>query len=69
MRPISSDCLRRAGLSRLPEIVGIVQRYVKKKVSFREGLDPRELGLKIYSDKIVTLIRDNILPAAAEEAS
>jgi type III restriction enzyme len=50
-----------------PEIVGIVQRYVKKKVTFREGLDPRELGLRIYADKIVTLIRDNILPSAAEE--
>lgn len=50
-----------------PELVGIVQRYVKEKVTFKEGLDPRELGLRLYTEKIVTLIRDNILPAAAEE--
>ena len=50
-----------------PEIVGIVRRYVNEKVTFREGLDPRELGLQIYATKIVTLVRDNILPAAAEE--
>lgn len=57
----------RARQTLFPEIVGIVQRYVKKKVTFREGLDPRELGLRIYADKIVTLIRDNILPSAAED--
>lgn len=48
-----------------PEIVGIIQQFVKRKVEFKEGLDPRELGLQIYSEKIVDLIRDNILPAAA----
>ena len=50
-----------------PEIVGIIQQYIKKKVKFKEGLDPRELGLQIYARELVERIRDNILPAAAEE--
>lgn len=57
----------RARQTLFPEIVGLVQRYVKQKITFREGLDPRELGLRVYADKVVTLIRDNILPAVAEE--
>ncbi len=57
----------RARQTLFPEIVGIVQRYVREKVNFREGLDPRELGMRLYADKVVTLIRDNILPAVAEE--
>jgi len=50
-----------------PEIVGIVQQYIKKKVEFKDGLDPRELGLEIYAKQIVERIRDNILPSAAEQ--
>lgn len=49
-----------------PEIVGIVQQYIRQKVEFKEGLDPRELGLQIYAKQLVERIRDNILPAAAE---
>ena len=50
-----------------PEIVGIIQQYVKKKITFKKGLDPRELGLQIYAKQIVERIRDNILPVAAEQ--
>lgn len=50
-----------------PEIVSIVQQYIQTKVILNPGLDRRELGLEIYATKLVTRIRDNILPAASEE--
>jgi type III restriction enzyme len=50
-----------------PELVGIVQRYIKEKVTFREGLDHRELKLERYRRFVVERIRDNILPAASEK--
>ena len=49
-----------------PEIVGIIQRYIKEKVTFKEGLDPRDLGLQIYATQIIERIRDNILPVAVK---
>jgi len=50
-----------------PEIVSIVQQYIQHKVILKPGLDRRELGLEVYATKLVTRIRDNILPAASEE--
>jgi type III restriction enzyme len=50
-----------------PELVTIVKKYIESKVTFREGLDPRELGLQIYARQVVERIRDNILPAASEK--
>jgi len=51
-----------------PEIVGIIQQYIKKKVELQPGLDARELGLERYALQLVERIRDNILPAAAKES-
>ena len=48
-----------------PEIISIVQQYIDKKVTFKEGLDSRELGLEIYATTVVQRIRDNILPAVS----
>ncbi len=51
-----------------PEIVGIIQQYIKKKVVLQPGLDARELGLERYAQQLVERIRDNILPAVAKES-
>ncbi len=48
-----------------PEIVKIVRDYVEQKVTFAPGVDIRELGLKVYADKLRERIRDEILPRAA----
>jgi type III restriction enzyme len=49
-----------------PELVGIVDRFVKTKVTYKVGTDVRELWLEVHRREIVERIRDNILPAAAE---
>jgi len=49
-----------------PELLTIVKKYIANKVTFRDGLDPRELGLEIYFRQVVERIRDNILPATSE---
>jgi len=51
-----------------PEIVGIVRRYIQKKVKLKPGLDSRELGLDIYARKLVERVRDNILPDVARDS-
>ncbi|MBN1824642.1 MAG: DEAD/DEAH box helicase family protein [Candidatus Eisenbacteria bacterium] len=50
-----------------PEIVAIVEEYIRKKVTFRPGTDERELGLERYSRMLRERVRDNILPAVASE--
>jgi len=50
-----------------PEIVRIVQEYIKKKVRLLPGVDERELGLERYARLLRERIRDNILPAAASD--
>ena len=49
-----------------PEIVKIVQEYIRTKVSFRPNVDPRELGLQRYARLLKDRIRDGILPVATE---
>ncbi|MCP4200951.1 MAG: DEAD/DEAH box helicase family protein [bacterium] len=52
-----------------PEIVAIIQSYVKKKVRFATGVNKKELGLQKYAELLAKRVRDGILPAvAAEEA-
>jgi type III restriction enzyme len=60
---ISEDMVNRSRL--FPEIVGIVDRYVKEKVKYPEGADARELALEVHAREIVARIRDNILPNVA----
>jgi type III restriction enzyme len=60
---ITEDMVNRSRL--FPEIVGIVDRYVKEKVKYPEGADARELALEVHAREIVARIRDNILPNVA----
>jgi type III restriction enzyme len=48
-----------------PEILKIVRQYVKKKVTFKEGVDFRELALERYAQLLRVRIRDGILPVVA----
>jgi len=48
-----------------PQLYRTVSEYVERKVTFKPGVDKRELALRRYAEKLVTQIRDNILPAAA----
>lgn len=50
-----------------PELVDIVTRFVRTRVKYKPGTDVRELWLEIHRRDIITRIRDNILPAAAEQ--
>jgi type III restriction enzyme len=50
-----------------PEVLGIVQRYVRSRVQFAHGLDARELALEVHANRLVERVRDGILPAAAKE--
>jgi type III restriction enzyme len=61
----AADLRFRARHQLFPELVGIVQRYIRERVQFKPGLDARELGLELYSRKLIERIRDGILPAAA----
>jgi type III restriction enzyme len=48
-----------------PQVLRLVRAYVDKKVIFKGGVDPRELGLARYAELLRQRIRENILPAAA----
>lgn len=50
-----------------PEILKIVHTFIEKKVTFKQGLDVRELGLELYAQILRERIRDNILPAVAKD--
>jgi len=66
--PKKAELRLRARHQLFPEIVGLVQQYTQKKVRLKPGLDPRELGLEVYSRQVVERIRDNILPDAAKDS-
>jgi type III restriction enzyme len=48
-----------------PQVLRLVRAYVARKVIFRNGVDPRELGLARYADLLAQRFRENILPAVA----
>jgi type III restriction enzyme len=48
-----------------PSLVGILNRYVERRVRFAPGVDRRELGLEKYVTLIRQRVRDGILPQAA----
>lgn len=50
-----------------PEIVRIVQEFVKKKVKFADDVDQRELALDKYAGLLQKRVRDGIMPAAASD--
>jgi len=60
---ITEDMVNRSRL--FPEIVGIVDRYVRDKVKYPDGADARELALEVHAREVVARIRDNILPNVA----
>ncbi|GAM10437.1 hypothetical protein OR1_02726 [Geobacter sp. OR-1] len=50
-----------------PELLKIVREYVRKKVTFKEGVDERELALKRYAQLLRERVRDGILPLVAKD--
>jgi type III restriction enzyme len=50
-----------------PELVDIVTRYVRTRVTYKPGTDVRELSHDIHRRDIIIRIRDRILPAASED--
>ena len=48
-----------------PQVLRLVRAYVDTKVVFKDGVDPRELGLARYAELLRQRFRENILPAAA----
>jgi type III restriction enzyme len=52
----ASETLRRAGRAQLfPQVLGIVQRYIERRVDFN-GLHPSELGLDLYVSRATDLL-------------
>ena len=50
-----------------PEILRIVEEYVRTKVTFKPGVDVRELGLERYANLLRERVRDGILPMVSSE--
>lgn len=50
-----------------PEILKIVREYINKKVSFKDGVDVRELALERYAQLLRVRVRDGILPVVAKD--
>lgn len=56
------------GLARhqlFPEVVAILQKYIATKVTFAPSVDPRELGLQLYSERVREFVREGILAGVA----
>jgi len=52
-----------------PQVVGIVQNYIRKRVTFAPGVNPKEIGLETYSSRLIQHLCAGIVPkAAAKEA-
>lgn len=52
-----------------PDVLRIIHEYVSTRVTFADGVDPRELGLQKYAGLLRERIRDGILPAAAAKGA
>lgn len=50
-----------------PQVYKILQAYVARRVRFAEGVNPKEIGLERYVERIVTQLTNGITPAAASE--
>lgn len=48
-----------------PQVLRIVQEYIKKRVTFAPGVDPKEIGLEIYSSRLIQHLCAGIVPKAA----
>jgi type III restriction enzyme len=52
-----------------PQVLRIVQEYIRKQVKFAPGVDPKEIGLETYSSRLIQHLCAAIVPkAAAKEA-
>ncbi|MBL4845070.1 MAG: S24 family peptidase [Planctomycetes bacterium] len=47
-----------------PQILQIVEEYVRTKVTFAPGVDARELALETYSSRLRERVRSAVIPAA-----
>lgn len=64
--PRSSAPLARGNRAALfPQVLGFVQAYVRDRVELHD-LDPREIGLQIYAEQIVSRLVDAITPDDAQ---
>jgi type III restriction enzyme len=48
-----------------PQVLRIVQEYIRKRVTFAPGVDPKEIGLEIYSSRLIQHLCAGIVPKAA----
>jgi len=58
------------GLARhqvFPEVVRILQQYVKRKVHFAPGVDERELALETYANRVREFVREGITAAVSSK--
>ncbi len=58
------------GLARhqiFPEVVKILQEYVKRKVRFAPGVDVRELALERYTQQVREMVREEIIVGVASK--
>ena len=52
-----------------PEILQICRDYLRRKVRFARDVDPRELGLRKYTNLFRERVREGIYPVAASKAA
>lgn len=52
-----------------PQVLRLVRDYVRDRIQFAPGVDPKEIALETYAERIVSQLCDGIVPkAAAREA-
>lgn len=48
-----------------PQVLRLVQEYIRKRVTFADGVDPKEIGLEVYSSRLIEHLCAGIVPKAA----
>jgi type III restriction enzyme len=52
-----------------PQVLRIVQEYIRKRVTFAPGVDPKEIGLEMYSIRLIQHLCAGIVPKAASKTA
>jgi type III restriction enzyme len=50
-----------------PHVLRIVREYIDRRVEFAPGVNPKEIGMKIYADRLVQHLSTGIVPKAAAD--
>ncbi len=64
----NAEAAKAKGLARhqiFPDVVRILQQYVRQKVHFAPGVDFRELALEVYAQRVREIVREGITAAVA----